>query len=82
MPVQTHEFMAIVLEDQKDGKVLVEMRNRFSIGEDIEVLSPTDSFNKIILFLLSDFISCELFTLPAKVPAAAELPGRTAVGCR
>lgn len=49
MPVQTHEFMAIVLEDMKDGKVLVEMRNRFKDGDILEVLSPTDTFNKTIV---------------------------------
>ena len=49
MPVQTHEFMAIVLEDAKDGKVLVEMRNRFKVGETLEVLSPSDVFNSQLL---------------------------------
>ena len=49
MPVQTHEFMAIVLEDQKDGKVLVEMRNRFKVNETLEVLSPNNTFNKQLL---------------------------------
>lgn len=49
MPVQTHEFMAIVLDDTKDGKVLVEMRNRFKVGETLEVLSPSDAFNKQLL---------------------------------
>ena len=48
MPIQTHEFMAIVKEDSKDGKVLIEQRNRFKIGDDLEVLSPNDTFNKII----------------------------------
>ncbi len=48
MPVQTHEFMAYILEDMKDGKVLVEMRNRFKVGDVLEVLSPTDVFNKTI----------------------------------
>jgi putative protease len=46
MPVQTHEFMAVVLEDSNNGKVLVEMRNRFKIGETLEVLSPNNSFNQ------------------------------------
>lgn len=48
MPVQTHEFMAIVLENSKDGKVLIEQRNRFAVGEELEVLSPNETFNKII----------------------------------
>ena len=40
--------MAEVLEDAKLGKVLVEMRNRFKVGDTLEVLSPTDTFNKKI----------------------------------
>ena len=46
MPVQTHEFMAIVLEDQESGKVLIEQRNRFAKGEELEVLSPNETFNE------------------------------------
>ena len=49
MPVQTHEFMAIVLEETKDGYALIEMRNRFKVGDTLEVLSPTDNFNKQIV---------------------------------
>ena len=45
-PVQTHEFVAVVLEDANDGYVLVEMRNQFKVGEELEVLSPNDTFNK------------------------------------
>ena len=47
-PVQTHEFVAIVIEDAKNGKVLVEQRNRFKVGDTLEVLSPTENFNKQI----------------------------------
>lgn len=45
MPIQTHEFMAIVRESQKDGYALIEQRNRFAVGEALEVLSPNDTFN-------------------------------------
>ena len=48
MPIQTHEFMAIVKEDWCDGRVLIEQRNRFKVGDELEVLSPNDTFNKII----------------------------------
>ncbi len=48
MPIQTHEFMAIVKADYDNGKVLIEQRNRFKIGDELEVLSPNDTFNKII----------------------------------
>lgn len=47
-PVQTSEFVALVKEKAKDGKVLVEMRNKFKIGDTLEVLSPYDTFDKQI----------------------------------
>ncbi len=46
MPTQTHEFVAIVLEDQHDGQVKIQQRNRFKVGDELEVLSPYDTFNK------------------------------------
>lgn len=49
MPIQSFEFIAIVKEDSKNGKVLIEQRNRFKIGDELEVLSPNDTFNKTIL---------------------------------
>ncbi|MCQ2800262.1 MAG: U32 family peptidase [Bacilli bacterium] len=45
---QSHEFSAIVLEDSHDGKVLIRLRNRCFKGDTLEVLSPTESFNKTI----------------------------------
>lgn len=47
-PVQTSEFMAMVLGDFDGEKVLIEQRNRFKVGDELEVLSPNDTFNKII----------------------------------
>lgn len=44
---QSSKFMAIVLEKQKD-KILVEQRNKFSVGDELEILSPNDDFNKKI----------------------------------
>ena len=46
MPVQTHEFMALVLQDEKDGFATIEQRNNFKIGDELEVLSPSEEFNK------------------------------------
>jgi len=45
----THKFIANVIEDNS-GKdyAVVEMRNRFKVGDVLEVLSPSDSFNKQI----------------------------------
>lgn len=47
-PVQTSEFMAMVLQDSDGEKVLIEQRNRFKVGDDLEVLSPNETFNNII----------------------------------
>ena len=48
-PVQTHEFIAKVKEDAKDGYCLIEQRNRFKVGDKLEVLSPSENFNKEIV---------------------------------
>lgn len=48
MPVQTYVFIAKVVEDAKDGKVKVEMRNRFKVGDKLEILSADDNFLKTI----------------------------------
>ena len=46
-PVSSSEFIAQVKEDTtKDGFCLVEMRNRFAVGDVLEILSPTNTFNK------------------------------------
>ena len=46
LPVSTYDFIANVLENSHDGFVKVEMRNRFRVGDTLEVLSPSNSFNK------------------------------------
>lgn len=48
-PIQSHLFSAIVVEDAKDGRVRVQMRNKFKLGDELEVLSPNECFNKKIL---------------------------------
>lgn len=48
-PVQTYEFMALVLEDCKNGWVKIEQRNRFKVGDTLEILSPDENFNKNII---------------------------------
>lgn len=46
----SHKFIANVLEgNENKDYALIEMRNRFLVGDNLEVLSPTDSFNKRIL---------------------------------
>jgi putative protease len=45
----THKFIANVLEGNKDKNyAIIEMRNRFKVGDELEVLSPSQSFNKIV----------------------------------
>ncbi len=39
------QFIAVV-EDCFDGFITVEMRNRFKVGDELEVLSPSENFNK------------------------------------
>lgn len=44
---QSSKFVAIVKEVQ-DGKILIEQRNKFVVGDKLEILSPTDAFQKTI----------------------------------
>ena len=48
MPIQSYVFIAKVVEDAKDGRVKVEMRNRFKEGNLLEILSPDENFLKIL----------------------------------
>ena len=45
MPIQTYEFMAIVKSDMSNGVVQIEQRNRFKVGDILQVLSPNKTFN-------------------------------------
>jgi len=46
-PIQTEEFVGVVASDAKDGFVEVEMRNKFSVGETVGLLSVNPkAFNK------------------------------------
>ena len=47
-PIQKTEFVAIVKELAKNGMVLVEMRNKFQIGDVLQIVSPNDCFGKEI----------------------------------
>lgn len=47
MPVQESEFVAVVTKGTQNGVVEVEMRNKFSVGDTLEILSVNDeAFNK------------------------------------
>lgn len=43
----TYKFVANVL-DYKNGTAVVEMRNRFKTGDELEVLSPSAAFNSVL----------------------------------
>lgn len=45
----THKFIANVLEDYNGEYAVIEQRNRFKVGDVLEVLSPNDTFNKTIV---------------------------------
>jgi putative protease len=47
LPIMTHDFIAVVLEDSVDGVAKVEMRNKFCVNEELELLSKTKN-NAII----------------------------------
>ena len=44
---QDSKFMAIV-QDVKEGKILVEQRNKFAVGDNLEILSPSVAFGKVL----------------------------------
>ena len=44
--MSTYDFIANVVEDAQNGVVSVEQRNRFKVEDTLEVLSPSEEFNK------------------------------------
>jgi len=49
LPIQSYEFMAVVKKDAFNGYVEIEQRNKFVKGDELQVLSPNDTFNKNIV---------------------------------
>ena len=47
MPISTHDFVAVVVEDSIGNRTKVEMRNKFLLNETLELLSKTQN-NAII----------------------------------
>ena len=46
----THKFIANVLDgNETNDYAVIEQRNRFKVGDKLEILSPTDSFNKTFI---------------------------------
>ena len=54
---ETHKYIAVVLEFLDNGHVLVEHRNKFLLGDELEILSNGENFNK--KFIVEDIIDCE-----------------------
>lgn len=54
---ETHKYIAVVLESLDNGYVLVEHRNKFLLGDELEILSSGESFNK--KFIVEDIVDCE-----------------------
>ncbi len=52
-PMQTHEYVAYVLEN--NGDVKVQHKNKFSVGDELEILSPDENFNKT--FVVEEIIN-------------------------
>ncbi len=46
-PAQAYDFMGLVV-DRFDGGVVVEMRNRFKVGDELEILSPASCHNQLL----------------------------------
>lgn len=43
LPISTHDFVAVVLEKSVGNRTKVEMRNKFSVGEELELLSKSNN---------------------------------------
>ena len=54
---ETHKYIAVVLESLDNGYVLVEHRNKFLLGDELEILSNGENFNK--KFIVEDIVDCE-----------------------
>lgn len=54
LPTSSYEFVAVVLENSKDGKTLVEMRNRFDKKSPLELLSKTKNNDIINISKIED----------------------------
>lgn len=52
LAISDSTFVGLVKEENKDGYIKVEIRNKFVKGDTLEILSPSSSFNKT--FVVSD----------------------------
>lgn len=72
------KFIALVLEDHDGRSAKIEMRNRFKVGDTLEVLSPTDNFLKTITVGLMENEKGEVIedakTVQQKINLYTEIP--------
>lgn len=54
LPISTHDFVAVVLEDSVGNRTKVEMRNKFLLNEQLELLSKTQNNAKISIDKIED----------------------------
>ena len=54
LPESTHDFVAVVIEDSVGGRAKVEMRNKFLLNEELELLSKTKNNAKIKIEKIED----------------------------
>lgn len=54
LPISTHDFVAVVLEDTRDGRTKVEMRNKFLLNEELELLSKTQNNANVEVLKIED----------------------------
>lgn len=54
LPISTYDFVAVVLEDSADGKTKIEMRNRFTKDDELELLSKTKNNDIITISKIED----------------------------
>ena len=55
--MQSYDFIGIIKKENINNSVLVEIRNKFKVGDVLEVLSSDDNFNKTIF--INDIIDLD-----------------------
>ena len=68
LPIMTHDFIAVVLEDSENGKTKVEMRNKFGL-EELELLSKekNNAIIKIEKIINLEGVEQEVCNVPKQV---------------
>ena len=69
LPISTHDFVAVVLEDTENGLTKVEMRNKFCVEEELELLSKekNNAIIKIEKIINEDGEEQEMCNVPKQV---------------